>query len=143
MRLHKRGESNEIFYFICWARFFPLYQTYGHQQEDQAEFLSSFVEGRYELIGRWPESDSLYAGTVIIYRQGEHLQLKRTVNGQTVIGSARIERANIAETHVLRVYFKINGIGYEGTYLIHSDLDNYARLSSYIYKKGNPSKRPG
>ncbi len=115
----------------------------GQPQENPKEFLHSFVQGRYELIGRWPDSDSLYSGTAIIRGEGKHLQMIRTVNGQTTTCKALIEAAPIAETQVLRAYFSVNAIHYEATYLIQADLDNYARLSGYIYQKGNKTRRPG
>jgi len=32
---------------------------------------------------------------------------------------------------------------YEATYLIDSDLDNYGRLTGYLYIKGTETKKPG
>ncbi|HGY55533.1 MAG TPA: hypothetical protein ENK44_07530 [Caldithrix abyssi] len=133
----------KIVWQIGLLSFLLIGSAAAQKQEDTAEFLSSFLEGRYEVIGRWPESDSLYAGSVAIRNIEGRLQMIRNINGHTTTCTARIEPAAMAETQVLRARFSVNGMYYEATYLIHSDLDNYARLSGYVYQKGKQTKRPG
>ena len=129
--------------FIVLALFILFRPSLAQEQEDPAEFLSSFVQGRYEIIGRYPESDSLYRGNVILRKADNVLQMIRTINGKSITCQARIETAPMAETRVLRTHFSLNGMYYEATYLIHSDLDNYPRLSGYIYGKGKQTQKPG
>jgi len=43
----------------------------------------------------------------------------------------------------LRVEFVHKGRKYGGTYLIGSDLDNYARLTGYLYLKKGKTTKPG
>lgn len=40
----------------------------------------------------------------------------------------------MASTQVLRMRFRSGNSSFEGTYLFHSDLDNYARITGYLYK---------
>ena len=129
--------------FFIFALFAFIRPSFSQQQDNTEEFLSSFVQGSYEIIGRWPESDSLYAGQGIIRSEKGQLQVIRIFKGQTINAKARIEKAAMAETWVLRAQFSVNGVIYEATYLIHGDLDNYARLSGYIYRKGKHTKKPG
>jgi len=129
-----------FFLFAILTLFRP---SFSQQQSNPGEFLSSFVQGNYEIIGRLPDSDTLYTGIAIIRGEKGQLQMVRTINGQTINATARIERAAIAETWVLRAQFSVNDVIYEAAYLIHSDLDNYARLSGYIYQEGKHTKKPG
>ena len=129
-----------IFIFALFAVIRP---SFSQQQDNTEEFLSSFVQGNYQIIGRRPDSDSLYAGQGIIRSEKGRLQMLRIVNGQTINANASIEKAAMAETWVLRTQFSVNGSIYKATYLIQGDLDNYARLSGYIYRKGKRTKKPG
>ena len=49
--------------------------------EDEAPEWS-FVPGRYQLIGRHPDSLSTYTGTARIERVGKQLRLTRTIGGR-------------------------------------------------------------
>ena len=55
----------------------------------------------------------------------------------------RIIRATADKIKVLRVEFVHKGRKYGGTYLIGSDLDNYARLTGYLYLKKGKTTKPG
>jgi hypothetical protein len=71
---------------------------------------------------------------VIINLKGKQLQVVRTVNGVTMEGVGRIEVASPESSRVLRIRFTNGNNKFEGTYLYHSDLDNYARITGYPYK---------
>lgn len=53
----------------------------------------------------------------------------------TVAGADRIP--------VLRAHFSTDGQEYEATYLWRSELDNYPRVTGYIYLPKNQTKSPG
>lgn len=110
---------------------------------DRAQFLSDFLPGEYQVIGRWPDSDSTYTGMVTLRGAGDSLVVIRRIAGREVRGSGRIETATADSVAVLRLRFIRGHQRYEGTYLIGSDLDNYPRLSGYIYLRRGGTKRAG
>ncbi len=55
----------------------------------------------------------------------------------------KIDVVTADKIKVLRVTFTENKKEYEATYLIDSDLDNYGRLTGYIYLKAGGTKSPG
>jgi hypothetical protein len=112
-------------------------------QDDKVEFLYGFVQGTYQVIGRWPDSDETYAGKVVLKRKGDHLQVLRSINGEEIEGVGRIATATADKIKVLRVQFSQRDRRYEATYLINSDLDNYARLTGYLFLKTGETRRPG
>jgi len=111
--------------------------------EPRKEFLSDFVLGKYLLVGKSADSTSTYFGHVEIYSENETLKVRRKIGSETVQGSARIESADRGGTKVLRVKFDNNGRSYEKTCLIHGDLDNYARISCYLYLSEGETEQPG
>ena len=128
-----------FFYFLV-----PVLIASSAFGEDQAaDFLASFVAGHYRLIGQAPEGGATYHGRVEITRDGTALEVKRTIAGKTVRGTAAVENAPMAETPVLRLRFKEAGRNYEGTCLINGDLDNHARLTCHLYRKDGNTRQPG
>jgi hypothetical protein len=68
----------------------------------------------------------------------------RVISGERITGVGKIEHAlGPDEANVLRVRFTRNGQEYEATYILQSDLDNYARLSGYVYQPGKHTSDPG
>jgi hypothetical protein len=107
-------------------------------------FLYDYLAGKYILIGKALDGDSTYQGSVEFVSKRDHLDVTRTLNGVTVMGIGRIEYALGADrATVLRVRFKQDGVDYETTYLWRSDLDNYARISGYLYRPGVKTDSPG
>ena len=104
-----------------------------------------FLEGSYILIGKRIDSEISYTGRIrFVYNEKTGaLDFTRTIAGRRTTGSARIERALAGEAKVLRLRFSENGVLFEGTFLWRSDLDNFARLSGYIYRTGSPAQKPG
>ena len=96
--------------------------------------LLGFLTGSYRLIGKEPDSNKPFVGRVVINQKGQQLQVLRTVNGVTIEGIGRIEKAAPESSRVLRIRFRSGNNKFEGTYLYHSDLDNYARITGYLYK---------
>ncbi len=104
-----------------------------------------FLAGDYTLIGKQPNSNTTYSGTISLVFQEDKkvLAFTRTINGKKIKGIAKIEKALGGEAEVLRLRFTENKSEYEGTFLWRSDLDNYGRLSGYIYLKNGSTKTPG
>lgn len=106
-----------------------------------------FVAGSYELIGRYPDSDNVYSGTMTIGVADENsgsLTITRRVGGKTIPGSGVVTSTTGDAVVVLRIEFEgAHGAEMEATYLIDTDLDNYARLTGYVYAKNGDTTIPG
>jgi hypothetical protein len=107
------------------------------------DLLVDFVVGRYHLVGRQADGEATYQGRVEIFRAQRSLRVRRTINGVTVEGSAAIEAAPLAETRVLRLRFTEADTPFECTCLVQGDLDNYARLTCYRYRRDGKTRQPG
>lgn len=105
---------------------------------------AGFFAGDYALIGRKPDSRETYAGRVRLRESsGGGLEVTRTVNGRTARGRAAFETATADRIPVLRMRFTLDGRRCEGTYLWRSDLDNYLRLTGYVYRLDGGTKSAG
>jgi hypothetical protein len=82
-----------------------------------AEFLRGFLAGKYDLIGRKPDSVTTYTGNVTIRDVGGSLQLVRVVDGKTERGIIQFDTAGADRIPVLRAHFTMDGREYEVTYL--------------------------
>jgi len=108
------------------------------------EFLRGFLAGEYDLIGRKPDSATTYTGRVTIRDEGGTLQVIRIIDGKTAHGTMQIDTAAGADRiPVLRMRFSMDGHEFEATYIWQSDLDNYPRLTGYIYLPKNQTKSVG
>ena len=108
------------------------------------EFLYGFLSGSYLVVGQEIDSAKTYRGRVILQKQGDHLEVTRIIHGERITGIGTIEHAvGPDKVNVLRVRFTRNEKKFEITYLWHSDLDNYARLSGYVYQPGKRTATPG
>lgn len=108
------------------------------------EFFYNFLNGTYILVGKSVDNESTYLGKMLLTSKGDHLEVLRTIDGNPVKGTGHIEHAlGPDQANVLRVRFSENGNEFEATYLWRVDLDNYARLSGYLYLQGENTKSPG
>ena len=108
------------------------------------DFVASFVAGDYVLIGRKPESDATYTGRMTFIQRGKDLEFTRTVGGDTQQGPVVLDtKADESGRPVLRIRFSVSGQPYGATYLWHSDLSNFARLTGYVYVTTGETKFPG
>jgi hypothetical protein len=107
------------------------------------DFFGDFFVGKYLLIGKGLNTEQTYTGKVEIYRENDSLKVKRIIGGQSVIGSALFEPALGGDTKVLRFRYEEAGIEYAQSCLWQSDLDNYARISCYLYRPGVRTSNPG
>ena len=114
-----------------------------YAEADKENFLFDFIAGSYTLIGYMPGTDRAYHGNVNFDKDMDRLQITRRINGHTAHGEARIEKALHGETDVLRIRFRETDKDYEETCLIGSDLDNYPRLTCYLYQPDMATDQPG
>ncbi len=112
-------------------------------ENDHEAMLYDFLQGSYEIIGRWPDTDEAYTGKMELKRSNDHLKTIRRINGEIIEGVGKIETATADNINVLRIRFIEAGRSYEGTYIIASDLDNYGRLTGYVYLKEGGTKIAG
>ena len=109
---------------------------------DDRDDLLEYLTGSYRLIGKELDSDNSFIGHVVITRKEHQLLIQRTIHGVTIQCTGTIETAQFAATKVLRIRFKTAKSNLEGTYLFCSDLDNYARITGYLYKVDPETGRP-
>ena len=123
---------------ICFLGVAPAWA-----QDEETRDLVAFLEGAYQVIGQWPDSNQTYQGIVVIKNRGDHVDLLRTIDGRTVQAIGRISKATADKITVLSVTFARQDRTYEATYLINADLDNYARLTGYVYLQSGKTQAPG
>jgi hypothetical protein len=117
--------------------------TWAETKNNDIDFLYNFLAGSYALIGRFPDSNMTYTGKIVLMKSGDYLEVIRTIKNRVTKGTGKIETAAPDKIKVLRIRFVDENKSYEGTYLIGSDLDNYARLTGYLYLKEGSTKEPG
>lgn len=110
----------------------PLFAEEAAREESDYDYLV----GSYECIGRWPDSSNTYSGRVEISESGNGVKIIRTINGQKITATAKYETVTPDKIEVLRVRFTQKGKDYEETCMVRGDLDNYARITCYMYTKG-------
>lgn len=110
--------------------------------ESEEPLQWDYVVGRYQMIGRHPDSAKTYTGAATIERVGSRLRLIRDIAGmpKKIIGVIR--RAQPGEAYVLAFDWG-SKIKHEMVCVIGSDLDNYARLTCQWGVAGNPHTQPG
>ena len=98
-----------------------------------ADHRLEYLEGSYVVIGRHPDSERPYAGRVIASLSDQGLKLIRVVNGRSIEAKAEMDTATPDKIPVLRIGFKEHGKQYEEVCMVSVDLDNYPRVSCYLY----------
>jgi hypothetical protein len=104
--------------------------------------LRSYMVGEYDLIGRKPDSTTIYTGHLTLRNENGVLQVTRTIDGKTDKCLARFDTvAGNDRIPVLRMHFHLDGAEYDATYRWQSDPDNYPRFTGYVYLAD--TKSPG
>lgn len=106
------------------------------------ELLLGFLAGEYRIVGQAPDGGIAYSGELTLKRKGPAFDVSRDIAGIKTAGTAAIETAG-EDCPVLRIRFQLDSVEYEGTFLWRSDLDNYPRLSGYVYRRNPKAKVPG
>lgn len=107
------------------------------------KFLLGYLAGDYRLIGQQPDSGATYSGRVTLTEHEGRFDVVRTTAGVTTHGTATIETAGEGGTQVLRLRFTAGEVAQEVTYLWRSDMDNYPRLTGYLYRGKGITHSPG
>jgi exonuclease III len=113
------------------------------KDKDKEDALLNFLQGYYDLVGKYPEGKGTYLGTMLLIRKGNELQIARNINGEKSTGSARIITATADDIPVLQTDFTQGKDKLQATYIISTDLDNYARLTGKVYFTYKQTKNPG
>jgi hypothetical protein len=117
-----------------------LLPAYGMEADEP--FQWDFVTGRFQLIGRYPDSLRTYTGTARIERVAKKLRLTRDIAGKRTQVYGGIRLADPGEAYVLSFEWNEKAT-MNMVCLIGSDLDNYPRLTCHWGNKGNPHTQPG
>jgi hypothetical protein len=137
--LSKRWTGIRIVLLIT-AIVFGIYTICFGVEKGDKESLSQFIEGTYSVIGKRPGTNETYYGAMKITASNNRLAIVRCVKGKRVTGSAEIVEVTADKIPNLRYSYKDGKSIYEGRYDIHSDVDNYGRLSGPYTKKGSKGK---
>jgi hypothetical protein len=114
-------------------------------KEPDREFLVGFLKGDYVVIGKKPDSDVTYQGRVTLQPRELEFDVTRVIAGKTERGTAWFETTGKPDQiPVLRMRFTQDGKSYEATYMWRSDLDNYGRITGYVFlPTPGATKSPG
>lgn len=104
---------------------------------------ADFFTGTYLLVGKALDSEHTFSGKVEFFREREKLKFRRSIEGGEIVGEAQLQPVAGGDTTVLRLSYREQGTVYEQTCLWQSDLDNYPRISCYLYRPGVATHQPG
>jgi hypothetical protein len=120
-------------------------KRFGPLDAEDISFLLGALDGEYLLVGQKPASDLTYSGRVVLRHRGSGLEVTRTIQEKTVVGSAVLETVGADKNVVLVMSFSLDDQPHKATYLFHFDLDNDCRLTGYVYlaQASQEHKSPG
>jgi hypothetical protein len=101
------------------------------------------LAGKYEIIGRLPDSNTTYTGLLEIINSKSIYLLKRSVEGVTTTGKAWIEICGPDEIMFLRFNFHKQKDALDGSCLFRYNADNYFLISCYTSFVGKNYKKIG
>jgi len=129
--------------FIFYMLVLSLITSVCHAGEEW-ESDYPLIAGEYEVIGKRMETGKLFSGSITIKEEKPNVfVVVRVIDGKKITGSGNIELSGSEKTPIFRMRFVENGTAFEGTFLWQSDLDNYGRISGYVYTKDYQGKTPG
>ena len=108
--------------------------------------VAQFLSGDYALIGKAPDSEKIYKGRITISYSGHNqFVVTRRIEGRTTTAKGFFDVASppADKPPVFRIQFRQGGQELEATYLWGGDLNNYARLTGYVYLRQRGTKSPG
>ena len=117
--------------------------TTGAAGQTRGQQLEGYIQGTYLLIGKHLDSTDTYYGELSISKSESGLSVTKTISGNVIRGTASIAHATSEHTPDLKIRFNEDGKDYEEACLVASDLDNYARITCYLYIPGTKTKNPG
>ena len=104
-----------------------IFAIHSYSAEDKD--LSGFLSATYGLIGKKPGSGQTYSGAVAIKPHGNTIEVIRCIGSSRIKGNGSIIPITGDRVPNLKVKWSDGKDEYEALYMIHSDADNYARLS--------------
>ena len=107
------------------------------------ENLASLMAGEYTVIGKRPNSKSLYLGHLSFEAHGKKLAFVRTINGHTMRGTAYFDTITADDLPVLQVDFRQAGQPYRLTYMWQHDADNGFDFTGYMVPLRTKAREPG
>jgi len=116
---------------ICFVTILLFSSSLFAQEATLAQY--DYLVGSYECIGRWPDSNKTFSGRVEISKTSEGVKLIRMIDGEKIEAVGKYGTATPDGIRTLRVKFNQKGKAYEETCLVSSDLDNYPRITCYLY----------
>ena len=127
-----------LMFFVCGI-------AGGAAKELDREFLVGFLKGDYVVIGKKPDSDVTYHGRVTLQPREHEFDVTRMIAGKTERGTAWFDTTGKPdEIPILRMRFMQDGKSYEATYMWKGDLDNYGRITGYVFlPTQGATKSPG
>ena len=141
--MHAVGNFTRSSAFILFLSLLSSHAYCNSTRLDDPE-LHGYLVGHYLLIGKAPDSDQTYHGTVLIEEDDDgSLSVKRTIGDEVIRGTGRVETTRLTEARVLRIRFSHAGLNYEQTCLWRGDLDNYARITCHLYQEDGRTQQPG
>jgi hypothetical protein len=118
-----------------------------YAEDEQENFLAGFVLGKYYLIGKTLNDEQSYFGEIEFNQSNSKnendMTFVKTIDHNKIEGTAKIEKTDSEGINVLRLQFKKEKKLFEQTCMVNSDLDNYARISCYLYEKNVNTDKPG
>jgi hypothetical protein len=54
------------------------------KDKDQEDSLLTFLTGSYEVVGKYPEGNDTYLGTMTLTRKGSELQITRNIKRKEI-----------------------------------------------------------
>jgi hypothetical protein len=99
-----------------------------------------YLDGAYVIVGRLPDSKQTYQGTIKVSTSNQVLNVARVINGQKTVALGKFETTQ-ENARVLKLNLDSKGKKYEESCLVSNDLDNYARVTCYVY--GKTTKKVG
>jgi len=133
----------KIFFPVVFTGILAVCMTASLVAQQQEFPDPAFFAGSYRLVGKALESDSTFEGTLVLLIAEDSLIVVRRVNGERLQGRWGIEPVLEGELRVVRMRFSQGDGTLEATYLWQADLDNYPRMSGYLYRKGLATDDPG
>lgn len=96
-------------------------------------------DGKYILVGRWPDSGKTYSGSAVFSSDGSSLKISRSIGSQKAEAIGEFSAATPDKIPTLTIRFKQDGNEYEETCMYKGDLENYYRITCYVYRDSTKS----
>jgi hypothetical protein len=106
----------------------PTPEPYCRRMSFDSEVPAGLI-GKYEILGKEPETGQTYYGWLDISMVNESYVLRRQVKGQILIGAAWLESCSPDKFMVLKVRYDSKPKGQELSCYLRFDGDNYTRSS--------------